>query len=170
MERGTLVEHEGRPAVRFRRRYDHPVERVWAAVTDPGELSHWFPSNVRLEPRAGGKVEFSGDPNMAPAAGTMLAYEPPRRLAFTWGASELHLELEADGPQGCVLTLTDVLDARDAAARNAAGWEVCLAELAKHLGGLPADGPHSATADSWQEHYDRYLASGMPSGAFVPGS
>ena len=30
---GTLVHIEGRPALRFERRYRSPVERVWRAVT-----------------------------------------------------------------------------------------------------------------------------------------
>lgn len=34
-DRGTYVEHEGRPAVRFVRHYRHPAERVWAAVSEP---------------------------------------------------------------------------------------------------------------------------------------
>ena len=62
-----------------------------------------------------------------------------------------------------------VLEARDAAARNAAGWTVCLAELEKHLRGDPADGPHSAAAEPWQEHYAAYVAAGVPSGAPIPG-
>jgi uncharacterized protein YndB with AHSA1/START domain len=171
MDRGTLVAHDGRPAVRFRRRYAHPIERLWAAITDPAELSHWFPSRVRMQPKAGGTIEFFGDPNMPDAAysGTILAFEPPRRLAFTWGDSELHFSLEPSGDDGCVLTLTDVLDSRHAAARNAAGWTVCLAELGKHLAGQAADGPHSSTAESWQEHYADYVAAGLPSGAALPG-
>jgi uncharacterized protein YndB with AHSA1/START domain len=170
MNDGTYVEHDGRPAVRFRRSFDHPVERVWAAISEPDGLAHWFPSKVSLEHRVGGTIEFSGDPNMPVMTGTILAFEPPRRLAFTWGASELHLELEGDGERGCVLTLTDVLDAKDAAARNAAGWEVCLAELGRHVAGLPADGPHGSAAESWQAHYDAYVAAGMPSGAVIPGA
>lgn len=170
MDRGTLVEHDGRPAVRFRRRYAHPAGRIWTAISDPEELSHWFTSRVRMEPRAGGTIEFSGDPNMPEFrhAGTVLAYEPPERLAFTWGGGELHLLVEPDG-DGCALTLIDVLEARDAAARNAAGWSVCLAELDKHVAGLPAGGPHGSGAESWREHYAQYVAAGLPSGAPVPG-
>jgi hypothetical protein len=81
----------------------------------------------------------------------------------------LHFALEASDDGGCVLTLTDVLEALDAAARNAAGWTVCLAELGKHLAGHVADGPHSETAESWREHYEDYVATGMPSGAYIPG-
>jgi uncharacterized protein YndB with AHSA1/START domain len=167
-DRGTYVEYEGRPAVRFERRYAHSAERVWAAVSEPGELARWFPSHVELEPRAGGRITFSGDPNMPPSTGTVLAYDPPRRLAFTWGGDELHLIVEPDGGDACTLTLVNVLETRDTAARNAAGWAVCLAELDKHLSGDPADGPHSATAEPWQDHYAAYVAAGLPAGAPVP--
>ena len=37
-DRGTYVEHDGRPAVRFVRHYPHPAERVWAAVSEPAGL------------------------------------------------------------------------------------------------------------------------------------
>ncbi|HEY0812780.1 MAG TPA: SRPBCC domain-containing protein [Pseudonocardia sp.] len=169
-DRGTYVEHEGRPAVRFVRRYPHPAQRVWAAVSEPGELASWFPSHVEVEPKAGGRITFSGDPNMPPSAGTVLAYDPPRRLAFTWGGDELHLTVEANGADACTLTLLNVLEARDAAARNAAGWAVCLAELDGHLRGDRTEGPHSgAAAEPWKEHYAAYVAAGMPAGAPVPG-
>jgi uncharacterized protein YndB with AHSA1/START domain len=168
-DRGTYVELDGRPAVRFERRFPHSAERVWAAVSEPAELAHWFPSQVDVEPRAGGRITFSGDPNMPPSSGDVLAYDPPRRLAFTWGADELHLTIEPDGPDACTLTLVNVLEARDTAARNAAGWAVCLAELDKQLGGAAADGPHSGTAEPWKEHYDAYVAAGVPAGASIPG-
>ncbi|MGN6791365.1 MAG: SRPBCC family protein [Streptosporangiaceae bacterium] len=170
MERGTLIDHDGRPAVRFRREFAHPVERIWDAITNQDDLAHWFPSKVRMEPRVGGTIEFYGDPNMPDvrSSGTILVFEPPTRLAYSWHSSELHFTIEATGDAGCVLTLTDVLDSRDAAARNAAGWTVCLGELGKHLAGQEADGPHSAGAESWQQLYDDYVAAGMPSGAWTP--
>lgn len=169
-DRGTYVEHEGRPAVRFVRRYPHPAERVWAAVSEPGELAQWFPSRVELEPRPGGRIAFRGDPNLpAESGGTVLAYDPPHRLAFTWGGDELHLTVEPDGDQACTLTLLNVLEARDTAARNAAGWTVCLAELDTYLRDGAAEGPHSAGAQPWKEHYAAYVAAGVPSGAPIPG-
>ena len=166
-DRGTFVEHDGRPAVRFERTYRQSVERLWAAITEPDDLSHWFPSTMVLEPRVGGKVEFSGDPNVGPMTGEVLEYDPPRRLAFTWGNDELHFALAQAG-DGCVLTLINVLEARDTAARNAAGWHVCLAELTKRVDGGVADGPHSETASPWQPLYEGYVAAGMPSGAWIP--
>jgi uncharacterized protein YndB with AHSA1/START domain len=170
MDRGTYTEYEGRPAVRFQRTYPHPIERVWAAVATPEGLAHWFPSTVEIEPRAGGTITFSGDPNLDATTGTILVFEPPRQLAFTWSDDELRFDLEPVDAHHCRLTLTNVLQARDAAARNAAGWSVCLAELDKHLSGLGADGPHAPTAEPWQPYYDDYVASGMPSGAAIPGA
>jgi uncharacterized protein YndB with AHSA1/START domain len=171
MERGTLIDHDGRPAVRFRREFAQPVERVWDAITIPDDLAHWFPSKVRMEPKVGGKIEFYGDPNMpdARSTGTIFIFEPPTRLAYSWHVGELDFTIEETGDGGSVLTLTNVLESRDSAARNAAGWAVCLGELAKHLAGRRADGPHSDSAEPWQQHYDDYVAAGMPSGAFIPG-
>ncbi|MEV0352663.1 SRPBCC family protein [Nonomuraea sp. NPDC050680] len=168
MDRGTYVEIDGRPAVRFQRTYPHPIERVWRAVTEPGELAHWFPQAVAMDAREGGKIEFSDDPHMDSIVGTILVWDPPRRFAFTWGGDELRLELAPDGAGGCTFTLVNVIQTRDAAARNAAGWAVCLAELDKVVAGRPAGGPHGESAESWREHYDAYVADGLPSGAEIP--
>lgn len=165
---GTYLEIDGRPAVRFQRSYDYPIERVWAAVSQPDELTHWFPSSVSLEPRTGGVISFSGDPHMDDLPGTVLAYEPPRRLAFTWGADEIHLELIATGAGSCQLTLINILSEQDTAARNASGWAVCLGELDKHIAGERSNGPHSADALAFQPLYDAHLAAGVPSGAEIP--
>ena len=124
----------------------------------------------RRATQPGGRITFRDDPNLpAETSGTVLAFDPPRQLAFTWGGDELHLTVEPDGEQACTLTLLNVLEARDTAARNAAGWTVCLAELDKYVGGGVADGPHSATAAPWKEHYAAYVAAGVPSGAPIPG-
>jgi uncharacterized protein YndB with AHSA1/START domain len=149
MDAGTYVELDGRPAVRFQRDYDHPVQRLWSAITDPDELPHWFPSNVTMKPEVGGPIEFTGDG--PPSSGTILVYEPPTRLAYSWGDNELRFELEPIGDHGCRFTLIDVLPARNIAARNAAA------------------GPHSGTREAWRKHYDSYVAAGMPSGAEIPG-
>ena len=170
MDRGTYVEHDGHPAVRFRRSYPHPVERVWAAITGTDELAHWFPSKVVLEQRVGGVVEFSGDPHIADSRGTVLAIDPPRRLAYTWGDDELHFELAPESGGGSVLTLINVLGTKDAAARNAAGWSICLAALDDLLDGLLDGRAGGVSSAGWQEHYDAYVAAGMPAGAPIPSS
>lgn len=168
-DRGTFIEYDGRPAVRFERTYQQPVERLWAAITETDDLAHWFPSKVVVERRIGGTVEFSGDPNVGPMTGQVLEFDPPHKLAYTWGNDELHFAVTAAG-DGCTLTLINVLEARDTAARNAAGWHVCLAELTKFIAGEGADGPHAETSEPWKPLYESYIAAGMPSGAWIPES
>jgi uncharacterized protein YndB with AHSA1/START domain len=167
---GTYILHQGRPAVRFVRTYRHPVERVWAAISRPEEMKAWFPSAVDVEPRVGAPIAFTDDPNTVPTTGTVLVYEPPRRLSFTWMDDELHLTLEPLGEGSCRLTLVNVLADPSAAARNAGGWHVCLAELRKALDGVPSRGPHSTDAEPWRELYQRYQEAGLPAGAPIPDS
>jgi uncharacterized protein YndB with AHSA1/START domain len=168
MELGTFVSFEGRPAVRFVRIYSQARDRVWAALTEPDQLAHWFPSHVEIDLRPGGVVRFSGDPHTEDLEGVVLVCEPPRALAFTWGPSELHFELADLGDAGCRFSLIDVLGSADEAARNGAGWAVCLHELERSLSGTPGDGPHSSGALDWRPLYDAHRAAGVPSGAPVP--
>jgi uncharacterized protein YndB with AHSA1/START domain len=168
MDHGTYLELDGRPAVRFERQYPHPIERVWSSISTTEGLGHWFPATVTIDLRVGGEVLFGGDPHTDDHAGTVLACDPPHRLAFTWGGDEVHLELEELGRTGCRVVLVNVLERRDAAARNAAGWSVCLAELDRYQAGGVAAGPHSASALPWQPFYESYVAAGLPSGAPIP--
>jgi hypothetical protein len=87
---------------------------------------------------------------------------------MTWGDDELRFQLESLEDGGCRFTLFDLLDRRDAAARNAAGWDVCLGELDKHVAGKMTDGPHSLTAKLWRPCYDAYVTAGLPTGAYIP--
>ncbi|MFJ7345572.1 SRPBCC family protein [Streptomyces sp. NPDC101110] len=164
-----LTLDDGRPAVRFSRLYDHPVDRVWQFVTDADELERWFPSRAEIELRPGGTVRFSGDPHMEDSTGRVLAVDPPRHLSFEWGGDELRFDLEETGEKSTRLTLTNVLDAQDSAAGNGAGWEVCLAALDARARGEETAGPHAGADAPWKELYAAYVAAGVPSGAPVPG-
>jgi uncharacterized protein YndB with AHSA1/START domain len=166
---GTYVQHDGRPAVRFERLFRAPLDRVWAAVTDPEQLPAWFPSRVRYEPLVGGEIAFVGDPNLPEPeeVDRVLVWEPPHRFGFGWGGDEIHLEL-SETDDGCRLVLLNVLADRDTAARNATGWHGCLAELDKLIDGIPSGGPHAQpVADFWPV-YDAHVERGLPHGAWIP--
>ncbi len=66
--------------------------------------------------------------------GEVTAYEPPRPLGYTWGEDDLRWELRPHD-DGCLLTLTHSFDDRFKAARDAAGWDICLAALSTSLDG-----------------------------------
>jgi uncharacterized protein YndB with AHSA1/START domain len=166
---GTYETVDGRPAVCFERRLRHPVERVWRAVTETGELAHGVPGTLELDRRRGGIARWSHEEAGA-VEGEVTECEPPHRLAFTWGEERLRFELEpVDGGAACLLRLTQFLSAADIAARDAAGWAVCLGELERHLAGEDVEGPGSEPTDEWRRHFEAFVEQGFPSGAPVPG-
>jgi uncharacterized protein YndB with AHSA1/START domain len=172
MHDGTYETIDGRPAVCFERRFAHPVEKVWRAVTEPAELAHWFPAQVTVDLRLGGAVSFKFKPEeqLPPSTGEVTELEPPRRFAFTWDEDLLRFELEPeDGGSGCSFRFTHLLADSETAARNAAGWEVCLAAMEQRLAGAAAEAPSSAAGDDWEGHYEAYVERGFPSGAPIPG-
>jgi uncharacterized protein YndB with AHSA1/START domain len=156
------------PTLTFERRLSHPVDRVWSAITEPDELGHWFPSKVVVEELAAGaemSFEFEDMPLDAPStmSGRVTDFDPPRLFAFYWGGDHLRFELEpVEGEPACLLRLTVLLDARDKAARDAAGWHVCLDRLEQELG-------NGGAAGEWRGYYDEYQRRGVPAGAPVPG-
>ena len=164
-EHGIFEMVAGRPAVRFERRLAHPVEAVWAAVTEPAELVHWFPTPVEIdELRPGGAMTFAFPRDAT--HGEVLEVEPPRRFVFRWDADVIRIEVEPDG-DGSVLRFTHVLSERDEGARAAAGWHVCLDTLERRLQGEDTPTPGGPTPE-WRAHYAKYLDLGLPSGAPVP--
>jgi len=154
----VLEDAEGRVSLRFEQRLAQPAERVWRALTEPAELRTWHPTPFTFEPREGGAVRHPSSAG-APAMpdGRVTAFDPPRLLAYTWGDDELRFELYADGA-GTRLVLVHAFADRFKAARDAAGWHVCLRALAGLLDGEPLE----ATTDAdglpagWQELNRRY--------------
>jgi uncharacterized protein YndB with AHSA1/START domain len=161
---------DGRPAVRLERHIAHPVEQVWRAVTEPSELAHWFPAQVTIELRPGGSITFAQpvEGKLVETHGEVLELDPPHRLAFTWEDQELSFELDEED-SGCRLVLTHVLADRHTAARDAAGWEVCVDRLARRLDGEDSTAPTSEPTAEWQAYFDEYVRAGFPEGAPIPG-
>jgi uncharacterized protein YndB with AHSA1/START domain len=150
----VLQDQEGRAVLRFERVFQHPPERVWRALTEPGELSAWHPTPFELEPEAR-TVSYlpEGDvPDMPD--GEVTEYEPPRVLGHAWGEDWLRWELRPhDG--GCLLVLTYTFEDRFKAARDAAGWDVCLARLSSLLDGAQPE-KKEAERQGWRELNSAY--------------
>jgi len=93
---GTLETRDGRHVLRYERRLAHPLERVWAALTQPSELRGWL-ADADLELVEGGRVQLrwlntDDEGNAAVADGTVTALDPPRLVEF---ATEPHGVLRA---------------------------------------------------------------------------
>jgi uncharacterized protein YndB with AHSA1/START domain len=173
---GTYETIDGRPALRFERRLDHPVEKVWRAVTEPDELAKWFPANVTIdEMRVGGRMQFVfPDPDLPQGSGEVTDLDPPRVFAFDWdgfeeGVDHMRFELEP-GAEGCLLRFTHVFDDRARASRDAAGWHVCFDRFEESLAGADTEMPGSEPTGEWRGYYEEYERRGLPSGAEVPSA
>jgi len=145
MTEHPMAERVGPRTLRFERRLEHPPERVWRALTDPGELAVWLVAAAELEPRLDGAVtlRWVGD---ASATGRIVAWQPPEELAYTWdegeGESLVRFSLTADG-DGTRVVLTH--EGIDSLSGFGAGWHAHLDMLEGLLDGRSVD---------WQERWD----------------
>jgi uncharacterized protein YndB with AHSA1/START domain len=170
---GSYQTVDQRPALGFERRIAHPMQAVWQAITEPSELEHWFPSAVEVDLEVGGEMTFTfreqRDGFPTTLSGRVTDLDPPRLFAFYWGDDHLRFELEpVEGGAACVLRMMVILDARDKAARDAAGWHVCLDRLEQHISGAAATAPGSEPRTEWRGLYEEYQRRGVPSGAWLP--
>jgi uncharacterized protein YndB with AHSA1/START domain len=137
----------------FTRTLPHPPDKVWRALTEPEHLAAWFPADIEGERAAGAKLRFVFRNNEGPPIdGEMLTYDPPELLEFTWGSDRYRIELRPEG-DGTVLTFVNTFSELGKAARDAAGWDVCLETLALHLDGEKPDGDEEG---HWKTAQARY--------------
>ncbi|HLM18645.1 MAG TPA: SRPBCC domain-containing protein [Acidimicrobiia bacterium] len=146
MADATLLRAGDRPILRFERHLSKPVAVVWDAVTDPDEMRAWFPTRIEVaEWKIGATLTHHFDEHdIEPLPGTVLEWDPPRRVSFTWGTDTIAFELTAT-PGGTNFVLTEELGA-SIAARNAAGWDACLDRLERGDDGEP-----------WKVRFDHYV-------------
>src|SRR5258708_4436342 len=148
--------------LRFRRELPHPPEKVWRAITEPEHLEAWFPGRIRGDFVAGGSIRFDVEaPDVPPFEGEVFAVEPPTLLEFSWGPDVLRFEI-TPGNGGCTLILTDTLEELGKAARDGAGWHVCLDKLEYDLQRAAAPWTDS---DRWKEVHPSYVEALGPEAA-----
>jgi len=153
----TLDTIGGRTVLRFERRLAHPPEKVFRAISEPAELAHWFPARMEAELRPGAAIRFAFEAHdMDAPGGEVLEVDPPKLLVYTWGEDVLRWEIVPEG-SGCRLLFAQTLGeggisgGLPGTARNAAGWDVCLADLAARLDG---EGPRGV---EWFPLFEGYV-------------
>jgi len=155
MNDASLVIGGTKPAVRLERHLPHSPETVWLAITDREQLGSWFPCDVIVDGGrwgVGATIKFVFPPDVIDSEldGTVLVWDPPRKLAYTWGDEVLRFELSPEDG-GTFLVLIDELPP-GIAARNAAGWELCLDRMSETERG----------AGTWKVLFDAYSAAFEP--------
>jgi uncharacterized protein YndB with AHSA1/START domain len=151
-------ESDGTRAVVFRRRYPHPVDDVWSAITESDRLARWFGS-FEGTPSPGGTVMLTmlaeEDAGGEPATVNIVECEPPQRLVLditeaTQGAWRIAVTLAPDNGATTLLFEQPVppdMDPTDAAC----GWHWYLDRLAASLTGTPMP--------AWSDYYPGLVAA-----------
>jgi uncharacterized protein YndB with AHSA1/START domain len=129
---------------RFQRALPGPIQRVWAHLTDPDQLSGWYDAGSVIEPREGGAVSLNG----GHIRGVVTAWRPHERFAHSWNVfdpgetlspyPESYLTLElAEAGRGVQLTLTHFPLLERFEAQTAMGWATFLDILEDTASGRP---------------------------------
>ena len=150
--------------LRFERRYPHPIEKVWEALTQPERLVAWL-GEVELDPEEGGAIKVTWlntdeDGNTAVYNGRITRFEPP--TALEWDGDihgRLLWELEPDGDDATRLKLTNWTPAPDEfRTKVGAGWDIHLDHLQTALDGGSIDWPRWTEDhhDAWKEKEARW--------------
>jgi uncharacterized protein YndB with AHSA1/START domain len=155
---GTAEFHADHAILRFERRLDHPVDQVWAAITEPGELDAWW-GRVNVDLRAGGSMRIewlNGDVTMD---ATITELEPPRLLEIEGEPhGTLRFELEPHG-NGTLLRFTTRSQIPDEfRAKVLAGWHFHLDALEDFLDDATRIDWPNWPMDRWQAIHDRHYA------------
>jgi uncharacterized protein YndB with AHSA1/START domain len=162
---GELRRIGDRYELRFERRLAHSRERVWRAITEPPHLAAWFPTRIDGERRAGAPLRFVFEHDEGPALdGELLVWDPPAVLELRWDQELLRFELAPADDGGCVLTFVNTFAELGTAARDAAGWHVCLEHLAHELAGTTPPWDDGAR---WVEVHGRYAAAFGPAATAI---
>lgn len=161
-------DEDGRCALTFDRHYDHPVEKVWRALTETEHLRGWFAQYLdydrsRLDLSSeGAELKFTPGPgaDQPPVeTGRVTRSEPPTLLEYTWGEEALRWELTSEGDRGTRLTFTNWFTDPSFAPFNALGWHTGLDRLNAVLDGEDPDGitleADETAATELQQRYEK---------------
>jgi uncharacterized protein YndB with AHSA1/START domain len=161
---GELHQADDRWELRFTRKLPHPPEKVWRALTEAEHLKEWFPDTIEGEMAPGAKLRFVFEDNaMPPFDGEVLVFEPTSRLELRWGTDFLRFSVQPDG-DGSVLTMVDSIDELGKAARDGAGWHVCLENLELTLAGKKAP---AEMMDRWKQVHGEFVERFGPEAATI---
>lgn len=110
---------------RYERHLQHPVEKVWAYLTENDKLKRWF-SELEVDLlQEGGLIKFDMQDGTFEEL-RILELRWQEVLEYTWGEDQVRFELYPE-PSGCKLILIEkIRQLTDHSPKDLAGWHVCL--------------------------------------------
>lgn len=141
---GKIVKEQDGYKVVFDRVLNHPIKKVWNAITNPEELKFWF-TDIDMDFRPGGTITFRfRDKDGTESYGEIIAIEPPNRFVWTWEHEMAVWELTALDGQTTRLVFTYSKLTEDYAVNAPAGFHDLLDLLEERLGGSEKAAPFGA--------------------------
>lgn len=144
----------GQKTITYTRTLNHPIGKVWRAITEEEHRAAWFPE-LTFSPVIGGEavVNFSGTECPPPESNPgdvyfckVTRFEPPNLFEYI-GPGEHHRFELAEAGTGCVLTFLATLPDAEAFDDDAAtiqsrysvacGWHYKLDEMEWDMDGVP---------------------------------
>lgn len=124
--------------------FDAGIERVWTAITDPGELGRWFGDEAEVDLRPGGDAAMIWEQHGRYAM-RVEEVDPPHRLVWSWvhepgvaydeaPATRVEWTLIPVSSGGTTLHLRETGFLTDLhRGQNDEGWDAELGELSELL-------------------------------------
>lgn len=131
---GTVTDlGDGLYDVRFERHIAKPIEKVWAAITEPVRLEAWL-AQAKVDLRVGGFIDLYWPVPGDGLKTRIVELDPPRLFAFGWpepdGAPDSIVRFELrEEAGGCLLVLTNTLLRTEFLLSVATGWHTHLDQL-----------------------------------------
>jgi uncharacterized protein YndB with AHSA1/START domain len=180
-----LARFVDRHTMTYERRYPHPIERVWEAVSTGEHLDVWLFPVTRVEQRVGGRATFTwgGREEDGVEVHEVTELSPPTAITFAsteWPGAWMRFALSADGADATLLSFTlhwPTPDGADSpfAPEHLSGFHGMLDNLAGFLAGtwsaadmtaliaqLTSGGPPDPLHVELIERYRSHVAASRP--------
>lgn len=156
---GHITKEKTGYKVVFKRTYDHPIEKVWEAITDPEQLKYWF-AHIEMDFRTGGEIIFRfDDKDQSLSYGKIVSINKPYGFVWTWENELAEWELEKTGAHQTQLTLTYSRLSNEYALRAPAGFHDLLDQLEDRLNGSEEIHKLGSETDGPGKTYIHYAAA-----------
>lgn len=151
----AVIEIEGNGIIaRFDRLLNHPVEKVWGALTENDKVEKWMSNLEMKDLRKDGTIKFNFNDGSGKSFDMKIRdFRESAVLDFEWGDGWVRFEVSPE-KDGCSLVLKEsITPVNDHTSKDLAGWHICLDMFSDLLDGHHQDFP----MDEWEKWHKEYM-------------
>lgn len=148
--RAEITQADQGYTAKFIRQLAHPVEKVWAMLTENDKLQQWFEELKIEDLKKGGTISFNmGDEEFKKME--ILEYEEGELLGFEWAEDQVTFQLQEDQNLTKLTMIENIKKLTPQTAKDLAGWHVCLDVIEALLDEQEID-----RSSEWEKEYPEY--------------